>query len=326
MSNPLPEVRATARPAGLIDTLQAGFNVVNRNAWLLVLPIAIDLIIWLGPQVSMGAFLESWFRPISPPPGLSDTVVQQMQEALRSSRELVKEGEALRHYNLLSLLAVPLLGVPSFRAAAGGQGPTVPVDSAPVAAAVAIMSVLVGLLVGAVFFGMLAQAVRDGRAVPRSFVADLGRLVLSVLGLVAVIIVGLICIAIPFGTLMLLANAVDPRIAAILGPMFVGVALWAFVYLFFTTDALFVSLVPPMSAIQNSIVVVRHYFWSTLGFIALVLLISAGLSVLWQELAENLRVPGIGLGMLGHIYISTGLAAAGMTYYKERIERVAGDT
>jgi hypothetical protein len=104
--------------------------------------------------------------------------------------------------------------------------------------------------------------------------------------------------------------------------MLVGVFLWAFVYLFFTTDALFVSMVPPLAAMQHSVLVVRHYFWSTLGFIGLVLLISAGLSVLWQELAANLRLPGIGLGILGHIYISTGLAAAGMTYYKERIERV----
>ena len=108
----------------------------------------------------------------------------------------------------------------------------------------------------------------------------------------------------------------------VLTPILLGVILWLYVYLFFTTDALFVSKVPPRVAIQRSIAIVRYNFWSTLGFIALRMIISAGFLVLWVELARGLGTAGVALAILGHIYISTGLAAASMTYYKERYQRL----
>jgi hypothetical protein len=113
-----------------------------------------------------------------------------------------------------------------------------------------------------------------------------------------------------------------PAINALLGPILIGVLLWALVYLFFTTEAMFVSRVPPLVAARQSIQVVRRNFWSTIGFILLILVIYVGLLILWKELATSLRVPGAAAAMLGHIYISSGLAAACMTYYKERFEQI----
>src|SRR2546422_9788340 len=57
MNQVRPETRA-ATPPGLIDTLQAGFDTVNRNLWLLALPIAIDVFFWLGPQLTLGSLAE----------------------------------------------------------------------------------------------------------------------------------------------------------------------------------------------------------------------------------------------------------------------------
>jgi hypothetical protein len=127
----------------------------------------------------------------------------------------------------------------------------------------------------------------------------------------------------PVVLLMLAASAAAPTLVTIAEAILVGVVLWIFVYLFFMTDALYVSKVSPIVAIQRSISVVRQNLWSSLGLMLLVLVISTGLSMLWQQLEGLLRAPGVGLSIVGHIYISTGLAAATMTYYKERSDRLS---
>ncbi len=40
-------------PLGLIDTLSSGFKVVQRRPWLVLLPVLLDLWLWLGPHWSI---------------------------------------------------------------------------------------------------------------------------------------------------------------------------------------------------------------------------------------------------------------------------------
>lgn len=320
MRDPLPTGRAAGQPAGLIDTIQAGFSTVNRNAWLLALPLAIDLVIWLGPQLTLGTVVAQWLAEAAAPPATN--ILRSAEEGGREWLGLVGPTDALSRYNLVSFLAVPLLGVPSFRAGAPGQGAAMPLDSAPIAAGALLSILATGLASAAMFYGMLGQAVRDGRAAPRYFLAGFGQIVVWFFGLFVLVLAVFLGVIVPIGLLLILSSASAPLVSSLLGPVVLGVAFWSVLYLFFTPDALFVSRVPPSLAIQYSIRVVRHNFWSTLGFIGLVLVISVGLAILWNEVATALHTPGVALATLGHIYISSGLAAASMTYYKERFDRL----
>ncbi|MBI2912035.1 MAG: hypothetical protein HYY05_07815 [Chloroflexi bacterium] len=38
---------------GIIDTLSAGFGLVARRPWLLVVPVGVDLLLWIGPHLSV---------------------------------------------------------------------------------------------------------------------------------------------------------------------------------------------------------------------------------------------------------------------------------
>jgi len=327
MNRPVPDVRASDRPAGLIDTLQAGFNAVNRNVWLLLLPIAVDLFLWWGPQPAAGPILEGWLNQA--PPAQVAGLGQGIEENRRASLEQVRKGEGPARYNLLSFLAQPiappLMGVPVFQPR--GEGPLLPLDSLASAIAVVLASTVLGLMLATLFYGLLGQGVRDGRAAIGRFLPDVAQLTVWLVALFF-LFVGVVLFAIgPLVVLYVATQSVGPQsfvsgIASVLIAVLVGVALWAFVYLFFTPHALYVSRVPPLVAIQNSIRVVRYNFWSSVGLILLMLLISAGLSVLWQQLAVSVRTAGVAMGMVGHIYISAGLAAAGMTYYKERFDRL----
>ncbi len=320
MNRSVPEVRAGDRPTGLIDTLQAGFNVVNHNAWLLIIPLALDFFLLWGPQPSLGpSFGRLAGELASPQLPASAAFAPGSEEARRGLVEMVERASQV---NLLSLLALPAMGVPSFRASVAGEGTRIPLDSMTSVGAVVLACLVIGLTLATWFFGLLAQAVREGQAEVRRFVPDFAQTALWVIALFGLALVAVVGIGGPALVLLAAVSAAIPTAATVLEAILVGVVLWAFVYLFFTTDALYVSRVSPLVAIQRSVRVVRHNLWSALGLILLVVLISTGLTMLWQQVATNLRAPGVGLSIVGHSYISTGLAAASMTYYKERWERL----
>lgn len=318
MKDPQSQARATAEPRGLIDTLQAGFNLTNHNAWLLLIPVALDLLLWWAPQLTLGPLADRWLADLAAlqPAGLAKGGDAQ------PLAELLSQSEGLSRYNLLSLLAVPLLGVPSFRAGALGEGAAFSVDSPALLAGALAAITAVGLCMAAAYYGMLGQAVREGRAAPSRFLTGFHQTILRLAGLFLLAVGVSVAVGVPVGLLLIAAAAVAPILASVLGPVILGVLLWAFVYLFFTTDALFVTRAPPGLAVRYSILVVRHNFWASIGFIALIIVISAGLTVLWNEITETFPTPGTVLAILGHIYISTGLAAASMMYYKDRFDRI----
>src|SRR5581483_3999345 len=322
MSAPAPEARATARPSGLIDTIQAGFNAVNRNAWLLLLPLLIDIALWLGPRVTVGPLAERWLQQLVPPPGANDELARAVEQGRESSLQMIQQHGGIGHYNLIALLSVPIIGVPSYQAGSPGEGPLLPIGSVPAAIAMVIGATAAGLCVAAVFYGLLGQAVREGRAEPRRFVREFLSILMWTISLFVLVILVVISAGLPIGLVVILARTIMPPLESILWPILIGLLIWAFVYLFFTTDAVFVGRVPPIIAAQQSVRVVRHNFWPTLGFIGLILIISAGLPILWNTIAQTLHEPGTALAMVGHIYVSSGLAAASMTYYKERFERL----
>jgi hypothetical protein len=95
---------------------------------------------------------------------------------------------------------------------------------------------------------------------------------------------------------------------------------WLYVNLFFTVQALFVSNVGPVRAILNSITVVRLSTSSALGLIALLFIVSWGMSYVWSMLGTSDLA--IAAGILGNAYIGTGLTIAGMIFYRDRINAV----
>ena len=319
MITPPADPRAAARPAGLTDTIWAGFDIIHRYCWVLLLPIAVDVLMWLGPQLTVSPIVDSWSATAASPVAAGNGAGPSLEEV---RAELLRSGDALKRYNLVSLLAVPILGVPSSRAGLSGLGPAVPLSSEATASLLVLGTLMLGLGLAGVYYGLLGHLVREGGLHTRQFTRSLPTVLSAVYTLFGLLVLVATGVGLPIAALLTVMQSASPALTGLVGPMIVGVLLWAVVYLFFTVDALFVSQVWPMNAVQNSIRVVRHNFWSTLGFIAVFLLIGAGFPLIWDRLATTQGIPGVLVGIVGHSYISSALAAASMTYYKERFERM----
>ena len=321
-------VRGENRPPGIVDTLTAGFQIVNRVPWVVGLPVLVDLIVWLGPRLSIATLADSVLAAAttlmdqlgqSAGPAGADQLSQFQQQV-----DLVRGGAQV--FNLLSLLAFGGLAMHSAVPAdqSGMSGPIeVPTLTGVVGAGLGL--VLIGVAIGCVWLGFIAQQVREeqvdvprlGRTAPRYWLA----IVAFFLLLVALFL----AIAVPVSVLAAVAQMIAPAVGAFVAVVaaiaFQLLLFWCFLYLFFFGDAIVVSEVGPVRAALNSVRVVSSYFWSALGFIIITWVIMGGMGVIWSSLS---RAPvGIVVAILGNGYIESGLAAASMLFYRNRIARLA---
>ncbi len=314
--------RRSAVP-GVIDTLQAGFDAVNRIPWILLIPVGLDLLLILGPRLSVRAAVEPLLaayeesvRWYSRQVGAGEPLAGQATQVLTLARAWASE------FNLLSLLVAVVAGVP----VAGLPGRHLlgeyQLRGLGEVVGLAILCQLVGLWLGCLYFGLLAQQVRDGRV---DLTLLLRRRVwlywVSLLEFIGLFFGGIVAVGLPtsllVGLVQLLAPAVGAFLSVLLLVLFQVGLLWLLIYLFFLVDAVVISEVGPLQAVANSVRVVGSNFWPALGLIALIFLISTGMHLIWQALArENW---GLAIGVVGNAYIASGLAAGSMVFYRTRL-------
>lgn len=303
--------RRGARFTGLIDTLSNGYGVVNRHPWVVLIPILLDLFLWLGPQVTVARLVS---QTLSRMVGFGPRGAWGVDQA--QQRDLV---EAVEGYNLLAALAPSVVGVPSLVASLGVRNPlqATPLDNWGVAGAVLLGSVLGGMLLGSLYYAILAQQVRDGAVAPTRLLGLALRSWTRVL-LYLLLLGGLaLLFGLPIGFLAVVAAQVSPELGSLAASAAMVALVWAGIYLFFVPEAIFMSQVGPLQAVKNSVAVVRLGFWRALGIMLLITVVLLGMGRVWELAA---RSPwGLGLGILGNAYIASGLIAASMGFYWERI-------
>ena len=296
------------RAAGIVDSLTAGFGVVNEQPWIVLFPISLDLFFLFGPRVSIA-------------PVVSQIVTQPTFSQAFGAEATAQSIALAEEVNLLGLLSpggmslptiVPLLGV--------ARGTFTLLDSPGIAALLAVAAVLIGALVGCVYRAVLAQQAREGELSPRSLPGESFFAWSRVLALVALLVVAAIFVLIPLAFVAAVVSLVTGGIAtAFMTAIVATLALAAQLYLFFAPDAIFVSRVGPLQAMRRSAAVVHTGVWSALTLAVLFTVIMVGMGQVWVMLA-SLASWGLALGIVGNAYIASGLVAASMLFYRERME------
>jgi len=299
------------KPIGPIDALTSGFVLIARRPWAALLPIVIYLFTWLGPRLSIAPLVRQAVDALQATAALQTGQYAEWVQA--QAKSLAGLGDQT---NLFDLLAI---GVPGLTVAP--KGPVVwTLDNVPVAAALAVAILIIGVFLLALYLMMIAQQVRDDRI---ALGAAVGRTVsvvlrLGVLGAVVLGIVALVSLPALFGIGLL--SLFSAQGAAVLSSLLiwgcVSVMFWLLFYLYFVMHAIVLDNAGLRQGVSRSVVLVRQNSGSTLGLILLTLLLGIGLSQVWAAIAETTL--GAVAGILGSAYIATGLVAASLIFYRSR--------
>jgi hypothetical protein len=312
-------LKTPAPPQGIIAALVSGFETVNARLELILLPLVLDLFLWLGPHLSVQRLvppLETAMRALVAPAGADPATRRNLETLL----EVLNDYGA--SFNVFSVLSTAPLGVPSLLAGRApmlmpGGAPLVwYVDNLPQYLLLAACFVLLGLLLGAAYLGGIAQQVRDRRVnwlrLLQHVWGDWARLTaLGALFLMAVILLGLPVLLLT-GVLTLLSPLVG-GLAWIAG---LTLMLWALFYGGFALHAMLLQRRGLFGALWDSARLVQINLPHAAGLFVLVVLINVGLGLVWNLPREDSWL--LLLGVSGHALISTALISATFVFYQDR--------
>jgi hypothetical protein len=305
---------AKTQNRSLVETISAGYTVLNRRLWLLLIPIVLDLYFWFGAQLSFAPFFRL-IRDAMLVPGVPSTLSTQQQEQLFVQLQNTDMRGAVALLNF-----VPTV-VPGLRGGGSAISDGVMYVGNPLAIVALVVAInLLALLVSSTFLTLMAGGVRSGRSTAQDYVrrslealAGIGGYCLMLLGAIVMIGVPLLLIV---GALTLMAPALV-SLGLLLG---VVVGFWIYVYTGFAVEAVLICGPNPVQAVGYSVRVVQRYFLETIGLICLSFIIITGMAVVWDALAGS--VWGVILAILGNAYIGSGLVLARLVFFRDRLARM----
>jgi hypothetical protein len=300
-------------PPGIIGSLRAGFDVIAGHITVVLMPLALDLLLWLGPRLSLNQIAQPLLAQASSLAPSSGLQPADVTAALETYTQFFKS------FNLLVALRTFPVGVFSLMSGRMpaqsplGTPPTFQLDS-PLHVVVLIFALtLTGWMFGALYFHWVAALVG---AKPLSETPAA-----AVHALIQTLLYSVICAAlawtlgIPLLLLLYLLFAINTLLGeAVL--LFLGfVSLWLIVPLFFSPHGIFIRKQNALASFLGSFQLTRFTLPTSSLFVLTIFLLGVGLNFLWSVPTDDSWLALVGI--LGHAFVTTALLASSFVYYQD---------
>jgi hypothetical protein len=310
-------VEQKIEPPKLIPSLTEGFNTIANHIYIILFPVLFDILLWFGPLIRIKVLLLP--------------IVLNATETTASaygpdSQTIIENSKSvwtvlLEQFNLLYGLRTYPVGIPSLLVSKGvnhnpiGTVNIIEMQSSTLAFWLVVGMSVLGLILGSIYFSMIAGAVDDSRG-PLKLSVFLKQafqtMILSLLMLAGLIILSIPAICLISSIVLFLPSLGDLPIM-----LFGFLLVWMLLPLAFSPHGIFASQFKATTSIVNSIKLVRSLMSITgLFFISLILL-GYGLDILWSTPAASDWM--LLVGIIGHAFISSGLIAASFSFYKRAL-------
>lgn len=298
--------KALPPPPGVIASLQRGFDIVAAHITAILLPVALDLLLWLGPRLSIQRLMQPILLQIGEMIANS-SAASDVRTSLNAYQEFVQR------FNLFSLLRTFPIGVPSLMSdkmpvhSPLGAPPVLQVASPAHLLGWIVLLTLSGWMLGGLYFHRMAALVSPGISTRQSLLHTLlyGALWLFLswtLGLPAVVVLSLL-----FGLHPLLGSAALLLLSLL--------AVWLIVPLFFSIHGIFLKGQNVLASVLNGFRMARSAALPSGLLVLAVFLLSMGLNLLWAIPAEDSWIALVGI--LGHAFVTTAALVSSFIYYRD---------
>ena len=303
-------------PPGVIGSLRAGFDAVASHVWLIILPLALDIFLWLGPRLSVDGLLRPFVRYVFLQ-ARRGVEVSELDGFLETQMSLL---DILQDFNLLSLISkfrMFPIGISSLLAQTMpvetplGEQSVMQVSSVPLLIGIVFILTMLGWLVGALYFHWVSGTTLG----PEEAGISLLRAILQTFILSICWLVGLLIILIPVTFILTLLAFISPLLANAAIFVLLLLSFWLIVPLFFVPHGIFARRQNAFYSALTSLRLARFTFPTSGMFVISVLILSQGLNYLWKVPPSDSWMTLVGIA--GHAFITTAILAASFVYYRD---------
>ena len=292
-----------------MKAILSGFNVVAGNIGIILLPVALDAFLWLGPRLTFSSLAAKglkWLAQMQATTGQTQAIPQTVKDVLAN-------------INLFSTLRSFPLGVFSLMlfnlSAQTPLGPRINWDVSNLFAlfGLPILLIPVGCLLGSLYYYMVSRAALQRNPGPGLVRAAMHSLLLAgawqfIFGIAFFVVL------LPFMAVLQLLSG--NFIVSLIFLMIVSWPLtWVGLLVFFSAHAVFTDSKNAFASIGQTFRMLR-FGMPPMGWFALMaLIISRGMDLLWLSAPAESWMTLIGI--FGHAFVSTGLLAASFIFYRD---------
>jgi hypothetical protein len=302
-------------PPGMISSLTAGFEAIANHVAAILLPVAFDLLLWLGPHLRVETILK---------PAIAQWVYLTKSSGMNLSADTVQQTQKMwtlfaERFNILIILRTFPVGIPSLLAiqspmsAPIGRPTIVEMSSFLSAFSVAVVLMVTGWIVGGMYFYWISRVTLQRKV--ETVITDMAWSVTQAVLLSITWLTLLIIASIPAMILISIIPLISPTVGQIIYLLLGILVMWLLLPIYFSPHGIFTYGQNAFMSILQSLRMVRFTFPTTGLFVLIIVLISQGLAFLWRTPPESSWFMLV--GVLGHAFISTALLASSFIYYRD---------
>lgn len=294
-------------PPGIISSLRAGFDAIASHITAILLPVLLNLLLWLGPRLSLNALFSSIEGDMVSFWKMSGIPANQIQAMLDWYSKTIP---SINLFGLLRTLPIGISTLLPLQDASTPLGnPTIWQVSGLSLPIWMLLLPFIGWIGGALYFRNVAWiSLADRAASSRMFHAVLQTILISI-----VCNLLLIMISMPILVILFVAAQISAILANLLVLFIALVSVWVIVPIFFWAHGVFLRRQNVLTSFLSSFQLTRFTLPTSSLFVLTVFLLAYGLNFLWQLPPEDSWMTL--LGIFGHSFVTTALLAASFIYY-----------
>lgn len=312
--------------------MASGLSLPLGRPWLLVIPIMLDLLLWLGIQIPIT-------RITSP---LVDLMIDQGGEnGELAADQLTLVGETSRLNDLLAAMIPSVFSGLSqdnlFNVVTNifAPGLTDGVDRRELSSVWADIGLdltdpgsIIGILGLGVLFLVIASLVAVGWRVPLAMAITRRRMSARALltytflswirfiGFIAMVVVAACVLVVPLVLVAGIMLVLGLNLAALVTLFLVMAGSLVAIYARFVLESIIIDDIGPIRALKRSALVTQAFFGPMVRFSIASVLLATGALRLWDVMIAS--PPGLPVAILANSFLGTGLAIASMMFYYDR--------
>ena len=296
--------KSDARPR-VVDVIAEGLSLIVTRPWLMLVPILLDVVIWLGVKIEPSALINELIDLVD------DSTIADTEDVISTMQDL---GDS----NMTQLAA---LFVPSMLSGGGDADIYQLFDQriwTPGAGAVVLVGfglVFIASLLAMVYTVPIANAIIGRKLSIGGNVALIVRAWARMIAFIVLCVGALMAIIVPTAIMSVIFAPLLPLVTSIL---MIG-AIAALLFFYFVFDAIVIADVGPLKAVRMSVEIVRRNMRAVLGLVLASLLLTTGIPEIVSGMLDSL--PGLVLAVLLQAVIATGATAASMFFFVDRLRQ-----